>query len=1278
MKKSKLITLMIFLSLSLFAQEKKYSDKSFAGVIEICKTDGDPNLNPELEMVDPATECVIVRDTVNNITYQYDATLPVGSRWVENDYTPDRYTESNIVVQVCNDTCVFSSIKNAIDSLSLYRYAKGANGIVEITNNSDGSNFVMTDRIGYFNVDLRYIQVRSKGSRKTIEYSPTTLGNQFSPAFNFILGHAPWFSNFVLENNDTTQNPAFGWNLASGFLEDIEVRGFLAGFTIDASDVECYRCRVIGDDSGNLKPYSNPNAYALSTAQGGSEVFFPRFFVDSMYVGVEATSGSDITLSRTQSFDLSITNTLDSGLVVKGAHVAISGNPSIRMEQGVVTLVGNGNPTSNIPFNTFTEKGVVLNPNKTVPFGEYSTAQEPAASSGIRTYWNTDDNEYKVSKDGLTWEPLVLPLVNFPTVKYVSKSTGSNSADGSLTNPYPDPWTAKDNSDPGDYIYIIDGYWTVDTVGSGAEIEKTATDFNLAAPIDLTYYFSPNTGIEVIQNLGGDLNVIPDSSNYFKILGQGDFITNGSEWIDMQEFDQPSTDPRKVIVFEGNKYQGSDFVQLRNNISEITINFKEVRINNNSSYAFYISPNNSASASGYIVDSLNCTINIGNLFADNITTSLFRLQSIYNSNYTINIRNLYISKPRAVDFFFSRGARSISNSNIEFNLGNVIAYNDYIRDSLTFQSYADTLTTTSANANDSTGMLAFVRTTWGSSDRDDDGNSTISFNFENIDSDFPVLGSTGDNTSDAESILYSFNIKQGKFNHNSAAFLLSSVSSCGGGSTDKIFINCDNCNGDSRLFRFGYDSAATQDALGCVSELQITGNYYVNEGEPIIQAHPPENIAGGIDNVLTIKDAYFDNGTTGKQFEGVNYTPSILVQNFHSSNKNEGDFTTILLDEYGLPFLYDGTTIGVGDSIGTGMFTGNFVPNSWSERLQVNGKIVASELSLNRSFSGLRWNTPNNQNTVLQMLNGRRLELIDDTQDPFKFESLQLDFELKTVQFTPDTSGLLLVGVSDGISENFLADRRLTYSFAASTGVQNGGLHQDSIPVIAALRNGQVRHGWYGNFDFLGTPSSFPAYDNQGRLIETKGAILHEASTATAPTPAETNIYLNSDDNEVKISTDDLAWKPLVPKDTVIMQFPLLPYTGNSTDTIASNDVYYFAPIDEAMANRKIVKLEISSTKQVDQDFGFWLYSEDLDAATNTAILPVSPVTFFTLSANTNRASWDTSDAEIPSGGKGDLSLGEMMFVEIINGNVDGAGGIEDYVATEGANGLYITLYFVE
>lgn len=72
--------------------------------IEICKTDRDPNLIAALDTIDQRVDCSIVRDTVNNITYEYDATLLVGSRWVARIESPPQIifqkiepTDTNVI-----------------------------------------------------------------------------------------------------------------------------------------------------------------------------------------------------------------------------------------------------------------------------------------------------------------------------------------------------------------------------------------------------------------------------------------------------------------------------------------------------------------------------------------------------------------------------------------------------------------------------------------------------------------------------------------------------------------------------------------------------------------------------------------------------------------------------------------------------------------------------------------------------------------------------------------------------------------------------------------------------------------------------------------------------------------------------------------------------------------------------------------------------------------------------------------------------------------------------
>ena len=186
-----------------------------------------------------------------------------------------------------------------------------------------------------------------------------------------------------------------------------------------------------------------------------------------------------------------------------------------------------------------------------------------------------------------------------------------------------------------------------------------------------------------------------------------------------------------------------------------------------------------------------------------------------------------------------------------------------------------------------------------------------------------------------------------------------------------------------------------------------------------------------------------------------------------------------------------------------------------------------------------------------------------------------------------------------------------------------------------------------------------------------------EASTAAEPAASSgIRFYWNTDCNCLKVSDDNLTWKDQDTPDTLIIQFPLLKYTGNAADTLASNQTYYFNPVNEAIANREIVRFEVNTTKNVAQDLGFWIYEEDLDAATSAQVLPDGTPVFFTLSSGTRQASWDTSDPELSSATP--FTLGEMMYLETLLGSADGAGGLEDYEATEGANGLYITLYLTE
>lgn len=66
----------------------------------------------------------------------------------------------------------------------------------------------------------------------------------------------------------------------------------------------------------------------------------------------------------------------------------------------------------------------------------------------------------------------------------------------------------------------------------------------------------------------------------------------------------------------------------------------------------------------------------------------------------------------------------------------------------------------------------------------------------------------------------------------------------------------------------------------------------------------------------------------------------------------------------------------------------------------------------------------------------------------------------------------------------------------------------------------------YGDNQVTGTPTTYPAFEVSGRMIESTSPIF-SFSTATAPSPNEGDVYYNTDDNEVKISKDGLTYQDL-------------------------------------------------------------------------------------------------------------------------------------------------------
>lgn len=231
---------------------------------------------------------------------------------------------------------------------------------------------------------------------------------------------------------------------------------------------------------------------------------------------------------------------------------------------------------------------------------------------------------------------------------------------------------------------------------------------------------------------------------------------------------------------------------------------------------------------------------------------------------------------------------------------------------------------------------------------------------------------------------------------------------------------------------------------------------------------------------------------------------------------------------------------------------------------------------------------------------------------------------------------------------------------------------QNGLYSLSIEENG-LRAKSYGDAGLnSGTVSTYIGFDSDGRLIESTSPIW-SFTTATTPSPSSPgDVHYNTDDNEVKISKDGLTYEPLVPKDTIIHTFPILKYNG--TDTIADQIGFeeYFTTITPDWANRKVVAFEITTTDTVSTDLYLQLYQENIVAGTSAS--PIPPTTNFVLPQGQQSIRFTTADTEIPVNGI-EFTLGRAVYAAVTNGS---AAGSTSYVATEGANGLYITFYLIE
>jgi hypothetical protein len=150
------------------------------------------------------------------------------------------------------------------------------------------------------------------------------------------------------------------------------------------------------------------------------------------------------------------------------------------------------------------------------------------------------------------------------------------------------------------------------------------------------------------------------------------------------------------------------------------------------------------------------------------------------------------------------------------------------------------------------------------------------------------------------------------------------------------------------------------------------------------------------------------------------------------------------------------------------------------------------------------------------------------------------------------------------------------------------------------------------------------------------------------------------------------------PKDTLIKTYTILPYPSSShTDTISNGlgFMVYGGVVTPDLNRRRVVAVEVTAAKPVSQDLYVQIHT--VDPSTNFSTLPFGGSADFVVPSGEKYKRWEAGDVvgsgSIPvTGAQFNQSL--MIMPYISNGF---AVGSEDYVANEGANGVWVTLYFV-
>lgn len=178
-------------------------------------------------------------------------------------------------------------------------------------------------------------------------------------------------------------------------------------------------------------------------------------------------------------------------------------------------------------------------------------------------------------------------------VLYVSKGSGNNDTaeKGNHHLPWADPWTAQDNAVAGDWIYVIDGNWTIGDTSSGEDVEGSDKIFDAD---DLNFFWGHSTGVTDNRTDTDNAEIFLYADKTANIRGYGEFSKNESGSATVTGKATVNISGDSDVFFEAKSFMGKSrhILGVTDSATEATIRVSVDYFNHDDFIGFYFQGQN--------------------------------------------------------------------------------------------------------------------------------------------------------------------------------------------------------------------------------------------------------------------------------------------------------------------------------------------------------------------------------------------------------------------------------------------------------------------------------------------------------------------------------------------------------------------------------------------------------------------------------------------------------------------------------------------------------------